>query len=65
MNIILYPLYVVLNLIGTVLTFPLAFVIVLMVGLFYLSNHVSSNMLVSKEVSDKVSNVMNRHQEES
>ena len=29
MNIILYPFYVVLNLIGTILTFPLAFVIVL------------------------------------
>ena len=29
MNIILYPFYVVINLIGTVLTFPLAFVIVL------------------------------------
>ena len=29
MNIILYPFYVVLNLIGTILTFPLAFVVVL------------------------------------
>ena len=41
----------------------LAFVLVLMVGLFYLSNHVSNKMLISNDVRMDVDNVMIRLKE--